>query len=196
MLGPDISNGTLFDRATANGQLVSLLAAGLVAVGYPSVMRLQEFGSVLVMPLFFQQNFWGLEYVNTNPSVPLPDLEDDLYIYVDFVEAIIIGVIPKWTTTIYIVISFTIFIFCIIEIYLVTIVDGPGISCFPAVDFASRILAENFLASELTKLVGGKDSGVRAALAGKALFLRHIEGDAEETQEGNGQEKKLGFSME
>jgi hypothetical protein len=197
IFGPDFSNGTRLHPASANGQLVALLAAGLVAVGYPSVMRLQEFGSILAMPLlFFQQNFWQSGYINTNPSVPVPDLEDDLYIFVDLAEAIIIGVIPKWTVIVYTIISLTIFTFCIIGIYLATFVHGPGISSFPMVDFASRILTEDFLASELTNLVGGKDGDVRGALDGKALFLKHIEGDSENIEEYKGYEKKLRFTME
>ena|SRR5271156_867091 len=196
MFGPDISNGTLFSPASANGQLVSILATGLVAAGYPSVMRLQEFGSILAMPLlFFQQNFWQSGWLNPNPSAPVPNLEDDLYVDVELAKTIIIGVIPKWTVIVYSVISLTICTLCGMGIYLAAAVQGPRISSFPIVDFASRILAEDCLAAELSRLGGANDTDVQRALAGKVLFLRHLNGDLENMEEYHGHTKKFGFTM-
>lgn len=182
IFGPDNASTIVLGQSTTIGYLVAQLASGLSAPGSPPIVRQNFFAGILTIPLlFFQQNLVNQNLLSINFSTPIEDFPSDFFASVDLSESVVVGVIPHWTVIVYTAMSSAIFLLCITGICLASLVQGPGISSFPLVDFASRILTnrENTLAKVLARLREGKDGDVRRLLADKSLILKYFEAGSE-----------------
>jgi hypothetical protein len=195
IFGPDNSSTFVLDESSTIGYLVEQLASGLRASGSPPIVRQNFFAGILTIPLlFFQQNMINQNLFSVNSSIPIDDFPSGFDASVDLSESVVVGVIPHWTVIFYTALSSAIFLLCITGICLASLVQGPGISSFPLVDFASRILMnrENALAKVLARLREGRDGDVRRLLADKSFILKYLEAGRRSSTQGK---KMIGLTI-
>jgi hypothetical protein len=80
---------------------------------------------------------------NTDALVPEMGEPPDLHISVDLSESRVVATIPEWVVIVYLVMSTAVYSCCVGAMFLSFRVQGPPISSFEMIDFASRIVSNN-----------------------------------------------------
>jgi hypothetical protein len=105
----------------------------------PAVIDTKILGGLVSLPILMFGPTGGL---GPNPDVDLTqpevDLAPDLYFLVDLSQSKVIAVIPKWVVIVYLVMSASVYVFCVGAIFLSFQADRPPVSSFEMIDFASK----------------------------------------------------------
>jgi len=154
--------------------------------------------SLITLPLLlFNANGLNL-YLISDPTMPSPNLPDELYTTADWATIVPRVVLSLWTIVVYLLIGVAILAFCTVSLGWSMTIQRPQITRFPLIDFLARALSKGFtersLATVLVELTAGESGTLRRRLLKTKVFL----GDTkpvryeEVGKEGVG---KIGFSI-
>lgn len=103
---------------------------------------LRTLGGLVTLPILMSQATSGL---GTDPdvdlSIPQVGLASNLYFAVDLSQSRLIAVIPKWVVIIYLAVSATIYVCCVVAMFLSFHADQPLVSSFEVLDLASKVVS-------------------------------------------------------
>jgi hypothetical protein len=107
----------------------------------PADIDTKVVGGLVSLPILMFEPVSGL---GPNPDVDLTqpevDLAPDLYFLVDLSESKVVAVIPKWVVIVYLVMSASVYVFCVGAIFMSFQADRPPVSSFEMIDFASKAI--------------------------------------------------------
>lgn len=146
--GPDYtSTGNLAGNSSATGNFLYNYIDALTDYNpndtalTPDEIDTKVLGGLVSLPILMFEPTSGL---CPNPDVDLTqpevDLAPDLYFLLDLSESKVIAVIPKWVVLVYLVMSASVYVFCVGAIFLSFQADRPPVSSFEMIDFASKAL--------------------------------------------------------
>ena len=159
--------------------------------------------SLLTVPvLWFQPNFMGGN-ISTTPiptDIPRAGLPSELYTTAHWEKSNDRVVISLWTVIVFLALGTVIYVWCLALMTWAMSLQGPELSKFPLVDFASRIAAGRDLAKspvdEIALAASG--SGLKEKLQDVRLYLGDLtEQDVRDEIDSEGRslkDRKIGFS--
>lgn len=156
--------------------------------------------SLLTIPLlWFQPNAYGATIPISIPTnVSRSDVPPELLTTAHLEKSNARVVISLWTVIVFLSVGMILYVWCITLMAWAMSVQGPKISHFPLVDFASRIAAgKDLVKSPVDQLApAASGSGLKQKLQGVRLYLGDLPGEeAREEDEGlSYKEGKIGFS--
>jgi hypothetical protein len=207
MFGPDYtSTGNLSDGNSAIGYVLynyidiftdpSLNESR--SINHTEIFTL---GGLVALPMLMSQPTSGLGPTpDVDLSIPQVGLASDLYLSVDLSQSNLIAVIPKWVVIVYLIMSATVYVCCVVAMFLSLQRPQPSVSSFEVLDLASKAVSVTgkshlspYLTAEdvdghaelndsannsvtfvqlLSRLKAGSDGDVRKRLEGRRLFIR------------------------
>jgi hypothetical protein len=156
--------------------------------------------SLLTLPiLWFQPNAYGDTIPTSIPTnVSRSDVPPDLLTTAHLEKSNARVVISLWTVIVFLSVGTILFVWCITLMAWAMSVQGPEISHFPLLDFASRIAAGKDLAESPVDQIApaASGSGLKQKLQGVRLYLRDLPGEEvrEEAKSLSLRARKIGFS--
>jgi len=195
---------------STTADLVSYFVAifGLALVSEPKAEAIgaQDYlRSLLTLPLiWFQDNdLSNITTLNTTSSQPKPNLPSNFYVTIGLANSKSQIIIAQWTTICYMSLGLAIYAWCIACLLWAMRRQGPNISPFPLVDFASRVASGGMTETSTAKVLGrvAASPSFRKELESVRFFLgelgsgdHHGELDVAEGENGENEMKTLGFS--
>jgi hypothetical protein len=99
-------------------------------------------GGLVSLPILMSQATSGLSPdPDVDLSIPQLGLASNLYFSVDMSQSKLIAVIPKWVVIIYLSVSATVYLCCVVAMFLSLQGDQPPVSSFEVLDLASKAVA-------------------------------------------------------
>lgn len=137
----------------------------------------------LTLPLILFQPAAMNPHVSPSPYHPSSGLPENLYATAQLAKMNVRGWIPPFTLVIYVIMSLSLYGWCVACLIYTTRIQTPRSTPFVLVDFASRVIANGYgdgcLIKELTEVTVGDSEAVRERLQNKRIFLGEIAVTAE-----------------
>jgi len=143
-------------------------------------------GGLVSLPILMSQPTTGLAGPDEDLSIPQVGLASNLYFSVDLSKSKLIAAIPRWVVIVYLVVSATVYVCCVLAMVLSLQAPGdqPPISSFEVLNLASKAVAlvddkhdafdheSRSFADLLSRLKTGSDQEIRKRLQRKRLFVQ------------------------
>jgi hypothetical protein len=153
--------------------------------------------SLLTLPLIWFQSNSESNVVAPHSDSLTSNLPSNLYVTASLSQSESRIVISRWTTIVFMSVGLVVYAWCIAWLAWTMTIQGPNISFFPLLDFASRVASsESLLGEDFARLAStSRNSDIKEQLQDVKIYLRVTRRDPGVAQAGSdGEVSRIGFS--